>query len=393
MRFSQGIQGFLFPTSLWGVLGFDSVSRSSAAAASSSAASSLFHTHNLLTHSLSHTTCSHTHNFVTHNFASSLFHTQLVHTHTQLCHTTCSHTHSHATCHSHTTCSHTHTQLCQTPPFCHIQWYHTTLSHTHTHNLLINLRFARHAWHLLTPTFVLHGRHGTYDTGLDLVARLGPVSRPWCCTLCAAGVALGEINRQVAWQVWHLVKSTFVLRGRPGTCSHQPSFCVAGMALMTLGWIWWRAWGPLVARGAAHFAWQAWHLATSTVRLRGKCDKSTFVLRGRHGTYDAGLDLVVRLGLVSRPWRCGTLRGRRGTWRHQPSGCVASAALGQIDLRFAWHAWHLWCWVGSGGALGGPVSHPWHRGTLRGRRGAWRHHPSGCVASAALGHIDLRFAS
>jgi len=47
---------------------------------------------------------------------------------------------------------------------------------------------------------------------------------------------------------------------------------------MTLGWLWWRAWAPLVARGAAalcvagvalddihlHFAWQAWHLATST---------------------------------------------------------------------------------------------------------------------------------
>jgi len=26
---------------------------------------------------------------------------------------------------------------------------------------------------------------------------------------------------------------------------------VAGVALMALGWIWWRAWSPLVARGAA----------------------------------------------------------------------------------------------------------------------------------------------
>ena len=64
---------------------------------------------------------------------------------------------------------------------------------------------------------------------------------------------------------------------------------------MALGWLWWRAWSLLVARGAAalcvagvalgdsrlRFAWQAWHLWTST-----------FHLRGRRGAYGAGLDLV-----------------------------------------------------------------------------------------------------
>jgi len=40
-----------------------------------------------------------------------------------------------------------------------------------------------------------------------------------------------------------------------------------------------------------HFAWQAWHLVTSTVALRD-----------RRGTYGTGLALVV------------TLRGRRGAW-------------------------------------------------------------------------------
>ena len=61
-----------------------------------------------------------------------------------------------------------------------------------------------------------------------------------------------------------------------------------------------------------HFAWQARHLATSTVVLRGRC----------------------------------------GTWRHIPSFCVAGMALGDIHLRSAWQASHLRHWAGSGGALG-----------------------------------------
>ena len=86
-----------------------------------------------------------------------------------------------------------------------------------------------------------------------------------------------------------------------------PSFCVAGVALMTLGWFWRRAWSPLAARDAAplcvagvalgdihrRFTWQAYYLATST-----------FVL-------------------------CG----RSGTWRHPPSFCVAGVALGDIHFR------------------------------------------------------------
>jgi len=90
---------------------------------------------------------------------------------------------------------------------------------------------------------------------------------------------------------------------------------VAGVALMTLGWISWRAWAPLVACVAAaffvagvalahinlRFAWQAWHLATSTFVLRGRC----------------------------------------GPCSNQLSFCVLGVALGDIDLHLAWQAWHL----------------------------------------------------
>ena len=79
-----------------------------------------------------------------------------------------------------------------------------------------------------------------------------------------------------------------------------------------------------------HLAWQAWHLVTSTV-----------VSRGRRGTYGTGLALVARLGRLGRRWRRGTLRGRRGTWWHPPSSCMAGVALGDIHRHLAWQAWHL----------------------------------------------------
>ena len=136
---------------------------------------------------------------------------------------------------------------------------------------------------------------------------------------------------------------------------------------MGLGWVWWHAWGSLVARDAAA------------------------LLRGRRGTW----------------WRPLALsRGKRDTWWHQPSFrvagvalmglgwvgdtlgapwshvtprhfcvagaalgdvhlhlCVASVTLGDINLRFAWHAWHLWDWAGLVTRLG-PLGRAWRRGTF-----------------------------
>ena len=152
--------------------------------------------------------------------------------------------------------------------------------------------------------------------------------------------------RHFAWQAWHLATSTFVSRGRLGTWRHEPPLCVAGVALMRLG----QFWSPVTPR---HFAWQAWRLAAST-----------FVSRGRRGTW--------------RHLRRGTLHGRRGTYG---TGLALVARLGPFwspvtPRHFAWQAWHL--------AASTFVS--------RGRLGTWRHPPWFCVAGVTLSDILLRFA-
>ena len=68
---------------------------------------------------------------------------------------------------------------------------------------------------------------------------------------------------------------------------------------MAVGWLWWRAWFPVMP---LDFAWQAWRLATLTF----------------------------------------TLRGRRGPWRYRPSLCVAGVALMGLG-RLWWRAPHTIC--------------------------------------------------
>ena len=185
--------------------------------------------------------------------------------------------------------------------------------------------FAWQAWHLVTSTFVSRGRRGTN-------------SHP--PSFCVAGVALMVLGgalgpdlspvtpRHFAWQAWHLVTSTFVSRGRRGTNSHPPSFCVAGVALMVLGGALGPDLSPVTPR---HFAWQAWHLVTSTLVSRGTRGTklaSTVVLRGRRGTHGTG-------------WRAWS-----GSVACDAAAlCVAGVALGDVHLdymqgRFAWQAPH-----------------------------------------------------
>ena len=197
----------------------------------------------------------------------------------------------------------------------------------------------RQGWHLATSTCILHGRRGTSGTALAL-ARLGTLV---AAAVCLAGVALGDIDLHFAWQAWHLVTLTFTLRqgwhlatstcilhGRRGTSGTAlalarlgtlvaAAVCLAGVALGDID---------------LHFAWQAWHLVTSTFNLRQgwHLATSTCILHGRRGTSGTALAPVARLGTLVTA-----------------AVCLAGVALGDIDLHFAWQAWHLWHWTGSGG--------------------------------------------
>ena len=223
----------------------------------------------------------------------------------------------HTTCH-HTTCS--HTQLYSTT--CH----HTTCSNT-TQLTLGDIDYY-FAWQ------VCHLRHWAGSGGAP-----GSPMTPWT-------------PRLFAWQAWHLVTSTFTLRGLRGTWWHRLSAWQArhlvtstiGVPLTALGRLWWRTGFPNDAVDAAaicvagvalgdidrHFAWQAWHLVTSTLTLR--C---------RRGTYGTGPALVANQVPKWRRGRRGSLRGRRGTWWHWLSFWWPAVALGDIAFHFAWRAWHL----------------------------------------------------
>ena len=343
------IAPFLFfpPSSLCGVLVFDSVSRSSSASSSSRSAvspslsHSIFQTQLCRTLSFTHTTLSHTFFHTRTTLSHTIFHTQLCHTlsftHNLVTHylsqTTLSHTifvisftHNSVTnCLSHTTLSHiifvthTHNGVAH-----HLS--HTTLSHTVFHTSLSHMIFVTHNFvtHCLshstlshTHTFVTHHlSHATLShTPLSHTIFRTQVAKQFCHTLAlgVAGVALGDMEVAFAWQAWHFTRSTFVLGFR-------------------YIWHWagsWRAWFALVAWGAALLCVAGVvYLATWTVHLRG----------------------------------------RRGTWRHGSSICVAGVALGDIHLHFGM--------AGEALAHSNPrfacVGRPGRRGTLRGRRGIWR---------------------
>ena len=346
-------------------------------------------------------------------------------------------------------------------------WWHPPsfdvagVAQTHIHR-----RFAWQAWHSwywvarlvricrLWRRGTLRGRRGTWWHPPSFhVAGVARNSHP--PSFCVAGVALMALGgalgpdlspvtpRLFAWQALYLVTSTFIsrgrrgtnshppsfLRGKRGTNSHPPSFCVAGVALMVLGGALGPDLSPVTPR---HFAWQAWHLVTSTFVFTWQMWHkltSTFVLRGRRGTY--GTQWRAWTGLVARDARDAAalcvagvaqshihlrftwqarhnltstfvLRGRRGThgtqWRawtglvardasDAAALCVAGMAQSHIHLRFTWQAWHN---------LTSTV-------VLRGRRGThgtgWRawsgfvacDAAAVCVAGVAQSHIHLRF--
>ena len=69
----------------------------------------------------------------------------------------------------------------------------------------------------MTWIVTLRGRRGTYGTGLALVARLVPRRRSDAAAFCVAGVALCDIHLHFVWQAWHLMTWIVTLRGRRAT--------------------------------------------------------------------------------------------------------------------------------------------------------------------------------
>ena len=166
------------------------------------------------------------------------------------------------TFHTHTTLSHTQLSLTHNP-LSHTQVSHTQLSLTHkslTHNSLSHTQLS-HIHTTLSHTTPSHTHNSLTHT---------------------------HNNSLTHTQLSHT--HNFLTRN-----SHtRPALCVASVALMALGWLWW---------------------ALGCRRCRRRC-----------------------------------LCGKRGAWWHRPSLCVAGVALGDIGLHFVWQAWHLWQWAGSGGS-------------------------------------------
>ena len=203
------------------------------------------------------------------------------------------------------------------------------------------------AWHLATSTSTLRGRRGTYGIGL---ANRG---RAWA----RFGLRWRRGTLRGKRGTWRHA-STFVSRGRRGTWRHLPPLCVAGVALMALGWLTGGALGPvLVAGGAAalcvagaalgdihlRFTWQAWHLATSTSTWQAWRYNGTGLALARLGPFWSP---VTPRHFAWQAWHLATStfvsRGRRGTWRHEPPLCVADVAL----MALGWLGWRAWARFG-----------------------------------------------
>ena len=350
----------------------------------------LSHTHTTLSHTICHTP-SFTHTTLSH----TLFHTQLCHT-PSLTHNFVTHRLSHTLSFTHNfvthPLSHTHTQLCHTPSFTHNFVTHPSFTHNFVAPLFHTLFVGRRGTCSQKPSFCMAGVElGDIRLGFAWEAwhlchwwrAWAPLVARGATALCVAGVALAHINRRFAWQMRHLLTPTFVSHGRQHLLCHWAG---SGGALG-------RRWSPLVARDAAALCVAGVALAHSNFRLPWQVWNlrvSTLASRGRRAPYASGLE---RLGAVSRAWGCRTWQAwhlltstlvLRRACSQQLSFCVAGVALAHILLDFAWQACHLCHWAGSGGALG-HGSRPWRRGTLRGKRCACSHQPSFCVAGGKCG--------
>ena len=153
----------------------------------------------------------------------------------------------------------------------------------------IHVLFAWQAWHLVTSQVLLHGRHGSYGTGLALAAHLVQVR-----TLC--GMRSLAAMAQVPWVGSGGALSPHWSPRAPRHVAWQ----ARDLATSTFSFMWQAALGDIPAA----FAWQPWHLLTSTLLLRG--------MRGKwHLWHRAGSGGALgRCGATALlHGRCGTVRG------------------------------------------------------------------------------------
>ena len=236
-------------------------------------------THHFVTHHLSHTQLCHTPSLShCHHLSHTIFHTP--HTthhlsHTTLSHTILSHTIFHIPsltpplCHtpsfthhlSHTTLSPTifHTPLRHPPlfhtPLCHTQSFtHNFVTHHLSHTIFVTNHLSLFVTPCLLPTIfhtqLCHTPSSIFHTsaaalcvaGVALddihLAHLGTLGRAWARLGAGDAAQLGDICPGFAGQAWHLVTSTFVLRGsgRRGHLQHWAgSGCALGRAWAHLG--------------------------------------------------------------------------------------------------------------------------------------------------------------
>ena len=223
----------------------------------------------------------------------------------------------------------------------HIFCSTSTQLHTHSNPHPLSIKCIQP--HILPTSAIRHHRHSPSD----------PFNFPWALHMSRL---LIQPQAHTFTFPSTLHPSTSHPRRR-GTWRHRRAFCVAGVALMALVWLWWPAWFPfgtvvaaaVCAAGVAfgdidlHFLWQAWRLVTSTCALRQAWHlaTSTFTLCGRRGAWRhrrafcvAGVALMALVWLWWRVWfPFGTVVAA--------AVCVAGVALGDIDLHFLWQAWRL----------------------------------------------------
>ena len=135
-------------------------------------------------------------------------------------------------------------------------------------------------------------------------------------------------------------------RGRRGTLWLRPSLCVVGVALCDID---------------LNFVWQAWHLLTHTTCSHTTCTHTHNLLTHNLLTHN-----LLTYNLLTRDLHTHDLLTHNlltynlltynllthDLHTHDLHTHTTYSRTTDMDRRFAWQAWHLWHWAGSGDALG-----------------------------------------